>query len=95
MTENKRNEILGLCEPDGVVGLLKVKSFEGITMHMDPKYLQRAFDFLNSLEKETYDVQIGINNSVPRDFYIFLDEECEIAIGIAGRKEQTKESSNK
>ena len=95
MTENTMGDIVGLCEPDRVVGLLKVKSFVGITMHIDPKYLQSAFTFLNSLNKEACDVQIGISNSTPGGgFYIFLDEEREIAIGVAGRMGQTKESDN-
>ena len=92
MSENERGDILGRYDLDGVVCLLKVKHFEGPTMHIDPKFLQIAFHHLKSLDKGAYDVQIGIRNSASGGgFYIFLDKEREIAIGVAGRIEQTEE----
>jgi len=87
---NKKKEMiakLGLANPERVVGYMQIENFDGVTMHVDPKYLKEMLFALTVFDKKREDVEIGIANDNYGDtaFFIFLDGEHKMAIGVAGR----------
>ena len=80
---------VGLSDPECVVGFVQVKNFDGIKMHLNPKYLLESLSVLKAFDKKRDDVQIGISDTPTGGaFFLFLDKKCEIAIGTMGRVEE-------
>ena len=78
---------VGLANPEKVVGYMQVENFNGVSMHVDPKYLKEMLFALTAFDKKREDVVIGISNDNDGHnvFFIFLDGAHEMAIGVAGR----------
>ena len=78
---------VGLANPKKVVGYMRIENFDGITMHVNPKYLNEMLFALTAFDNERKDVEIGISNDNEGSsaFFIFLDGEHKMAIGVAGR----------
>jgi len=89
MTIKKMTIEVGVSDPGHVVGFTQVKNFNGMTLHINPKYLKEALFALTAFDKKRDDIQIGITNKIDGGaFFIFLDEKCEMAICAMGRLEK-------
>lgn len=76
---------LGLSDPDNVVGFAQVKNFDGVVMHINPKYLKEALSALTAFDKKRDKIQIGITDKLRGGaFLLFLDDEREMAIVAMG-----------
>lgn len=89
MTKKKMVLKLGLTDPENVVGFAQVKNFDGVTMRINPKYLKEALSALTAFDKARDEVQIGITDKLTGGaFFLFLDNEHEMAIAAKGRVEK-------
>lgn len=88
MTKKKMELKLGLTNLECVVGFARVKNFDGVTMRINPKYLKEALTALTAFDKRREEVQIGITDKTEGGaFFLFLDNEREMAIVAKGRVE--------
>ena len=78
---------VGLANPERIVGYMQTENFNGVSMHVDPKYLKEMLFALTAFDKKREDVEIGISNdnNGSSAFFIFLDGNREMAIGVVGR----------
>lgn len=89
MTGKKMVLKLGLSDPEHVVGFAQVKNFDGVLMRVNPKYLKEALTALTELDETRDEVQIGITDKLTGGaFFLFLDDEHEMAIAAMGRTEE-------